>query len=430
MQMGYFLQKAGLDYLILERSSYSGSFFKKFPIHRKLISINKKYNLFNEDEFNMRHDWNSLLSDDDELRLTNYTDELFPEADVLFEYLNDYAEKNNLKINYDEELIHVRKNDSDKFVVETSKNKQYVAKVLIMAIGATDENMPQEIEGIEHAMTYSQVGTDVSRFKNKRVCVLGGGNSAFETAEHLSKSAAFVHVFVKEPLKMAWDSHFVGDLRAVNNNILDLYQLKSLSAVLRPNLKKIEKVDGSILRTSHEYEYPESTPPGSLHLTREYDYIINCTGWNYSKMDFFEEELRPELTACKKFPLLKPNWESSNVPNLFFIGTAMRSNDKNAASGFIHGFRYNIRTLSKLLAEQYEGRSYESEVFNLSDWSSLLDDLYQRVSISAGLFQLFGYLRDLIVFSDDFKSANVYRELPRDYPVSIHETGCSVELRE
>ena len=59
LQMGFFLKEAGLDYLILEKNESSGSFFAQFPIHRKLISINKKYNFFQEEEFNFRHDWNS-----------------------------------------------------------------------------------------------------------------------------------------------------------------------------------------------------------------------------------------------------------------------------------------------------------------------------------------------------------------------------------
>ena len=33
-------------------------------------------------EFNFRHDWNSLISDDPTLFLKHYTDEYFPVADV------------------------------------------------------------------------------------------------------------------------------------------------------------------------------------------------------------------------------------------------------------------------------------------------------------------------------------------------------------
>ena len=33
-------------------------------------------------EFNFRHDWNSLISDDDELLMKHYTKDYFPHADV------------------------------------------------------------------------------------------------------------------------------------------------------------------------------------------------------------------------------------------------------------------------------------------------------------------------------------------------------------
>ena len=34
-------------------------------------------------EFNLRHDWNSLISHDETLRMTRYSKEFFPQADVL-----------------------------------------------------------------------------------------------------------------------------------------------------------------------------------------------------------------------------------------------------------------------------------------------------------------------------------------------------------
>ena len=38
-------------------------------------------------EFNMRHDWNSLLSDDDSLLMTRYSKKFFPDADDLVSFL-------------------------------------------------------------------------------------------------------------------------------------------------------------------------------------------------------------------------------------------------------------------------------------------------------------------------------------------------------
>jgi cation diffusion facilitator CzcD-associated flavoprotein CzcO len=41
LQLGYELQRRGRDYLILEAADVAGSFFRRFPRHRQLISINK-----------------------------------------------------------------------------------------------------------------------------------------------------------------------------------------------------------------------------------------------------------------------------------------------------------------------------------------------------------------------------------------------------
>jgi len=38
-------------------------------------------------EFNMRHDWNSLLSDDESLLMTHYSKKFFPDADDLVSLL-------------------------------------------------------------------------------------------------------------------------------------------------------------------------------------------------------------------------------------------------------------------------------------------------------------------------------------------------------
>ncbi len=74
LQMGYFLQKAGCDYVILEAAATAGSYFKTQPRHRTLISINKRFNHYPEPEHNMRHDWNSLLSDNPDLLFTKYSE--------------------------------------------------------------------------------------------------------------------------------------------------------------------------------------------------------------------------------------------------------------------------------------------------------------------------------------------------------------------
>ncbi len=419
LQMGFFLQKKGLDYLILEKSNRAGDFFSRQPVHRTLISINKKYNFFEEDEFNQRHDWNSLLSDDPEMRFTKYSDELFPHADDMCRYLQDYADHFKLNIKYKTEVKKISKTKSGDFHVATRNGKIYQSSVLLMGLGATLPNIPEEIEGMKHTVNYGDQPLNLDFYRNKRVGILGGGNSAFETASYLAPVAAFVHVFVEKPLKMAWDTHFVGDLRAINNTVIDMYQLKSLHAILNPRIKKITKIPGNKVQTTHEYDYPKSKVPGTLQLTREYEIIINCTGWKWVNTSLYDKSARPEISDCGKLPRLTETWESVNIPGLYFIGGAMKSIDQKAASGFIHGFRYNVRTLANILAERYEDKPYPFKTFKPFDWDKFLDFMYERYSVSAGLFQLFGFLCDTLIFSSDKSEAALYQELPTAYVPKI-----------
>jgi hypothetical protein len=59
-----------------------GSFFTRYPRHRKLISINKAYTGRTNHYFNERHDWNSLIGDDDSLLFKHYSKEFFPPVSV------------------------------------------------------------------------------------------------------------------------------------------------------------------------------------------------------------------------------------------------------------------------------------------------------------------------------------------------------------
>ena len=74
------------DYLVLEAGG-TRHLLRDVPRHGQLLSINRRFNIFPERDFNLRHDWNSLLSDDPEKVMTRYSTELFPHRDELVQYL-------------------------------------------------------------------------------------------------------------------------------------------------------------------------------------------------------------------------------------------------------------------------------------------------------------------------------------------------------
>jgi protoporphyrinogen oxidase len=83
LQMAYYLKKAGRSYVVLEGKEKPGAFFDIFPRHRKLISINKVYTGYLDNEINLRWDWNSLLEEDDTepLLFKQFSRQYFPAAE-------------------------------------------------------------------------------------------------------------------------------------------------------------------------------------------------------------------------------------------------------------------------------------------------------------------------------------------------------------
>ena len=50
LQLGFFFEQQRRDYVILERERSVGSYFRKYPRHRQLISINKRNTGHEDDE--------------------------------------------------------------------------------------------------------------------------------------------------------------------------------------------------------------------------------------------------------------------------------------------------------------------------------------------------------------------------------------------
>ena len=83
--------KRGWSYVVFERQGGPGAFFEKYPRHRQLISLNKRFAGLSSPEFNLRHDWNSLLETETVASMTARTKDRFPDAGVLVTYLHDVA---------------------------------------------------------------------------------------------------------------------------------------------------------------------------------------------------------------------------------------------------------------------------------------------------------------------------------------------------
>jgi thioredoxin reductase len=404
LQLAYFLKQAGRDYLVLEAGSAPGTFFSKFPRHRELISSNKRYTGSNDPEFNLRMDWNSLLSDDPALRFPHYSERYFPPADEMVRYLGDFAAASRLRIQYDTRVARITRYKS--FRVTDQRGHSYKAQRLIVATGVSKPYVPP-IPGIETAELYTTVSVDPRDFTNQRVLIIGKGNSAFETANNLIETAAVIHVAGPNSIRLAWRTHFVGHLRAVNNNFLDTYQLKSQNALLDGNVERIER-DGDSYMVTVSFKRANE-----VKRNLRYDRVIVCTGFRFDS-SIFADECKPELTIRDRFPAQNSEWQSTNVLDLYFAGTLMQVRDyKKSTGGFIHGFRYGVRALHRMLENKYHRQAWPHRSLH-GEPQALMEAALARVNRSSALWQQFAFLCDLIVVEADGR-ARYYEELPVDY---------------
>jgi thioredoxin reductase len=410
-QLAYFLHRDRRDYVVLEGQQV-GHFFTRFPRHRSLISNNKVHTGVRDRDKNLRWDWNSLLSDEFQPLFTDYTADYFPCADVLVAYLRDFASLHQLKIVLGAQVGSVSRDAaSGVFTVRTRDGRCWRGRRLVMATGHHRPFTPA-VPGIELAEQYADISTDPADYTNQRVIIVGKGNSGLETAENLFAHTASLHLISPNPVRLAWTTHHVSDLRAVYTNALDSYQLKMQNTVLDGQIDRIERTaDGRLLlrfRYSHAH---------GQRWDLAADRIILCCGFR-SDLSLFDTSCQPLTSPDGRFPALTSAWESANVPGLHFVGTIMQCRDyKRSFSGFIHGFRYNIRFLAALFAERHHGEPIPCEPIPRTP-RALAARLIERAVNASSIFQLPAFLADTYLL-DGAGELLLSRDLPVEYVLEL-----------
>ena len=349
VQLAYYLHTSPepRNYIVFERAADAGSYFETYPRHRKLISINKRFTGSDNYEFNMRHDWNSLLTRKPapQMLFRNFDKNYFPAADSLVSYLR-YFTQNAATTDTDApragEALHVQfnttvvevsrpsavgnRNDGVGFVVRTAGDHQRTwscGRVIV----ATGLFAPMQTNPSPLIEWYDTMPTNKSSFEDQEVLILGRGNAAFETAGHLYDVTTRVNMIGRSRVRLSWETHYVGDLRGVNNEVLDSYMLKSLDIVQSTvpaetlhfvrddKTNRIRVFDSADVESREEME--ELSPV---------DRVLGCTGWKFDNAPFRSDRMRPRMLT-PKYPQMTPAFESTNVPGLFFAGTLMHSRE-------------------------------------------------------------------------------------------------------
>jgi len=128
-----------------------------------------------------------------------------------------------------DEVVKLKKVGSNFLVLTQSKNR-FEAKAIIVASGADPRplEVPGEKKFIGRGLSYCVV-CDGPLFSNKTVAVIGGGNSAFETAIFLSKIAKKIYIL-----------EYGAEAKADEENQEIVKKLKKIEIITDAALKEIQ----------------------------------------------------------------------------------------------------------------------------------------------------------------------------------------------
>ncbi|TCW41777.1 NAD(P)-binding domain-containing protein [Laceyella sacchari] len=354
-----------LNLLIIESGKQAGTFFTKYPVHGQLISNNKLYTgKPPKSRYAERFDWNSLVTKEKKILMRNYSRDFFPRREALVEMLNDLVAEYELPVMYNTTWQGTRQTEQGHFEVVTDKGTLH-CKYLVVATGMTPNYPP--IPGLEHTTPYSEMKKK-DHYRDKRVLIIGKGNSGMECAQEILNEANLIMIASRHSTRLAYKTHYVGDVRAVNALLVDNYQLKHQAALLDCEITNIEKVKDGFNVTVH-YMHAEDEKE-----TLFFNEIIAATGFR-ANIDHLVKDLNLQIVN-NKYPSISGVFESTEVPNLFFAGTQTHGLDyRKTFSGFIHGFRYNSKVLAHKLAERLGYPTNHPTIPNEEIVSHILEEL-------------------------------------------------------
>jgi len=420
LQLAYYFEKYHIEYIILERNSTCGSLYETFPNSNELLSINKKNNNNEDEDFNLRYDWNTLLNDEN-FSFKEYSNNYYPSGDEYHRYLNDFSKKFNLKINYNECVrrisLNLQNKDNTLYEIETDLGI-YTCNKVIIATGLSKPNIPdckKYIRNQKNIKHCSEFGKDffknednLNHFKNKSVLLVGLGNSSLELSNILNNYCSHILITGKQR-DLSVISHYDGDIRSKYMNFYDTFLLNGMNGI---DNKVLTEKDVIIEDDKGQYFIMSNHEDGILFCNsiKFFDYIIYCTGKIFDS-SIFDEKIKIEIN--NKYPKIRINYESFDNNNIFFIGSLMNGINYNVKNsyGFIKGYRQLIKLffrntyvrMNEILNFKFDG------TYNI--YNQLAYFMYERINNSSSLFNLPDYIVDIFYFDKETQEMKYYKDM-------------------
>ncbi|MBS4189941.1 NAD(P)/FAD-dependent oxidoreductase [Bacillus sp. FJAT-49705] len=166
----------------------------------------------------------------------------------LIEQLVEQGLTFNPEVVLNEKVESITRNDDGIFVLHTASGKKHFSKTVIIAVGSGILN-PQklEIEGAERfeVSNLNYTVKSLKRFKDKKVIISGGGNSAIDWANELEPIAKKVYLTYR---KDALTAHEAQVTQLMNSSVDCFFHSSITKLMASPNHEVIERVE----LTNHE----------------------------------------------------------------------------------------------------------------------------------------------------------------------------------
>jgi hypothetical protein len=180
LAVGYYLRRSGLSFVILDQEKEAGGSWQHYWKSLRLFSPAQ---------------WSSLPG-----VIMPGGGDYYPTRDEVIQYIKDYETKYQLPVRRPIEVISIIKTEQG-FDLETTAGL-YQAKAIVSAAGSFANPFIPEYPGYEKfqgTILHSAAYHSPDEFKNKRVAIVGEGNSGAQILAEVSTVADTLWITQKEP---------------------------------------------------------------------------------------------------------------------------------------------------------------------------------------------------------------------------------------
>jgi len=302
LRAGEEAKKAELDYLILEQGEVAQSWK---DIRQDLIMLSPCL---------PQRDWTSISTDFPIWKLDVTRPYCY--AWEFAEYLVRHADHFSLNISEKSRAKAIRKID-DGYEIDTDLTV-YRCKFLVIAAGFFGNPYIPDIPGLRgHPLVmHSHQFKSAEHLRNKRVVIIGSGNSAAETAIILAGYAQ-VYMLVRNELRFFSKTKNLCDIRGISESyLLELMAMEIIRYLPRTKISRVEQ--------DHIYFNDKEL---------EVHQIICATGYNADLSML--GDLQIPVHSKTGFPVIQDFGESMAFEKLFFAGPLAYT---HLTSLLLHGF--------------------------------------------------------------------------------------------